>query len=66
MCQPFPEIVIQPYKKTEKYLHICILLVTFASKIVLLNAFLKKSTKDYKSQIRIAENIIKENNYEEQ
>lgn len=37
-----------------------------ASKIVLLNAFLKKSTKDYKSQIRIAENIIKENNYEEQ
>ena len=51
---------------TEKYLHICILLVTFTSKIVLLNAFLKKSTKDYKSQIRIAENIIKENNYEEQ
>lgn len=37
-----------------------------ASKIVLLNAFLKKSTKDYKNQIRIAENIIKENNYEEQ
>ena len=30
-----------------------------ATQILLLNAFLKKSTKDYKKQIKIAENIIK-------
>ena len=30
-----------------------------ATQILLLNAFLKKSTKDYKKQIEVAENIIK-------
>lgn len=30
-----------------------------ATKVLLLNAFLKKSTKDYKQNISIAENIIK-------
>ena len=30
-----------------------------ATQILLLNAFLKKSTKDYKIQIEVAENIIK-------
>lgn len=30
-----------------------------ATQILLLNAFLKKSTKDYKKQLEVAENIIK-------
>lgn len=33
--------------------------VMLATKIVLLNAFLKKSTKDYKKQIKMAEKILK-------
>ena len=32
--------------------------VMLATKIVLLNAFLKKSEKDYKNQIKIAQNIL--------
>lgn len=31
-----------------------------ADNIILLNGFMKKSTKDYKEQIRIAEKIINE------
>lgn len=39
--------------------------VIFATEIVLLNAFLKKSTKDYQKQIKIAENILKGISHEE-
>lgn len=39
--------------------------VMLASEIILLNAFQKKSTKDYSKQIRIAENILNRINYEE-
>lgn len=39
--------------------------VTLATEIVLLNAFLKKSTKDYQKQIKIAENILKGISHEE-
>lgn len=35
-----------------------------ASKIYLLNAFLKKSTKEYKYQIKIAQNILNSSTYE--
>lgn len=31
-----------------------------ADSVILLNGFMKKSTKDYKAQIRIAEKILKE------
>lgn len=33
--------------------------IILATEITLLNAFLKKSTKDYQKQIKIAENILK-------
>mgnify|MGYP003411250649 FL=1 len=33
--------------------------INLASRIILLNAFLKKSTKDYKKQIKIATDILK-------
>ena len=36
-----------------------------AREITLLNAFIKKSTKDYRKQIIIAENILKRISYEE-
>lgn len=36
-----------------------------AKEITLLNAFIKKSTKDYRKQIKIAENILKRISYEE-
>lgn len=39
--------------------------VVLAKEITLLNAFLKKSTKDYKNQIRIAENILNKISHEE-
>lgn len=39
--------------------------VMLATKIILLNAFLKKSTKDYKKQIKIAEKILGGLNYDE-
>ena len=39
--------------------------VVLAKKIYLLNSFVKKSTNDYKIQIKIAETIIDENSYEE-
>lgn len=32
--------------------------IILSTKILVLNAFLKKSTKDYKKQIKIAENIL--------
>ncbi len=35
-----------------------------ATKVILLNAFMKKSTKDYKRQIKIAENILRRLNDE--
>lgn len=36
-----------------------------ATEIILLNAFMKKSTKDYQKQIRLAENILNKLRYEE-
>lgn len=39
--------------------------VMLAREITLLNAFLKKSTKDYKNQIRTAENILNKISHEE-
>lgn len=39
--------------------------VILATEIILLNAFQKKSTKDYQKQIKIAENILKRISYEE-
>lgn len=36
-----------------------------AREITLLNAFIKKSTKDYRKQIIMAENILKRISYEE-
>lgn len=35
-----------------------------STKVILLNSFLKKSNKDYKAQIRIAERIIKSMEYD--
>ena len=35
-----------------------------STKVILLNSFLKKSNKDYKAQIRIAEQIIKSMEYD--
>lgn len=32
--------------------------VVLATKIIMLNAFLKKSTKDYQKQINLAESIL--------
>lgn len=40
--------------------------VILATEITLLNAFLKKSNKDYKKQIKIAENILKRINHDEE
>lgn len=39
--------------------------VMLATEITLLNAFMKKSSKDYQKQIKIAENILKSISYEE-
>lgn len=39
--------------------------VVLAKEITLLNAFMKKSTKDYQKQIKIAENILNRISYEE-
>lgn len=39
--------------------------VMLATEITLLNAFMKKSSKDYQKQIKIAENILKRISYEE-
>ena len=39
--------------------------IMLATEIVLLNAFLKKSTKDYKKQIKSAENILNKISHEE-
>ena len=39
--------------------------VMLATEIILLNAFLKKSSKDYKKQIRLAENILNNISHEE-
>lgn len=39
--------------------------VMLATEIVLLNAFMKKSTKDYQKQIKIANNILKRISHEE-
>lgn len=39
--------------------------VMLATEITLINAFMKKSTKDYQKQIKIAENILKKISYEE-
>lgn len=39
--------------------------IMLATKIVLLNAFLKKSTKDYKKQLALAEKILGGLGYEE-
>ena len=39
--------------------------VVLATEIILLNAILKKSTKDYQKQIKIAENILKKISHEE-
>lgn len=36
-----------------------------ATEITLLNAFLKKSTKDYQKQIKLAKNILNKIGYEE-
>lgn len=38
--------------------------IVLATEITLLNAFLKKSTKDYQKQIRLAENILNRISYE--
>lgn len=39
--------------------------VMLATEIILLNAFIKKSTKDYQKQIRLAENILNKISHEE-
>ncbi len=39
--------------------------VVLATEIVLLNAFMKKSTKEYQRQITLAENILKRISHEE-
>lgn len=39
--------------------------VMLATEITLLNAFIKKSTKDYQKQIRLAENILNKISHEE-
>lgn len=39
--------------------------VMLATEITLLNAFMKKSTRDYQKQIRIAENILERISHEE-
>lgn len=39
--------------------------VMLATEIILLNAFIKKSTKDYLKQIRLAENILNKISHEE-
>ena len=39
--------------------------VILATEITLLNAFMKKSSKDYKKQISLAENILNRISYEE-
>ena len=39
--------------------------VMLATEITLLNAFLKKSTKDYQRQIKLAENILNTISHEE-
>lgn len=39
--------------------------IMLATKIILLNAFMKKSTKDYQKQIKLAENTLNEISYEE-
>ena len=39
--------------------------VILATEITLLNAFLKKSTKDYKKQIKLAEKILNQISHEE-
>lgn len=39
--------------------------VMLATEITLLNAFLKKSTKDYRKQIKLAENILNNISHEE-
>lgn len=38
--------------------------VILATEITLLNAFMKKSSKDYKKQISLAENILNRISYE--
>lgn len=39
--------------------------IMLATEITLLNAFMKKSTKDYQKQIKLAENILKRISHEE-
>lgn len=39
--------------------------IMLATKIILLNAFMEKSTKDYQKQIKLAENTLNEISYEE-
>lgn len=39
--------------------------VMLATEITLLNAFMKKSNKDYQGQIRVAKNILERISYEE-
>ncbi|MCM1030770.1 MAG: type II toxin-antitoxin system RelE/ParE family toxin [Oscillibacter sp.] len=39
--------------------------IMLATEIILLNAFMKKSTKDYQKQIKLAENILKRISHEE-
>lgn len=38
--------------------------IMLATEIILLNAFMKKSTKDYQKQIKLAENILKRISHE--